>query len=71
MSAVHGVDLTAVATAARHTGCVGQTATHVLASVGDAAKDADVWTERPTGFGARALLHWLAGDEPLAGARPR
>ena len=29
--------------------------------------DADVWTEGPTGFGARALLAWLTGPDPLAG----
>jgi leucyl aminopeptidase len=41
-----------------------------LAGVGDATKDADVWTEGPTGFGARALLSWLTAPEPLAGVRP-
>jgi leucyl aminopeptidase len=41
-----------------------------LAGVGDATKDADVWTEGPTGFGARALLTWLTAPEPLAGVRP-
>ena len=40
-----------------------------VASVGDAAKDADVWTDGPTGFGARALLAWLTGPDPLAGVR--
>ena len=38
-----------------------------LSSVGDASSDADVWTEGPTGFGARALLTWLTGPDPLAG----
>ena len=38
-----------------------------VASVGDAPKDHYEWTEGPTGFGARALLHWLGGDDPLAG----
>jgi leucyl aminopeptidase len=41
-----------------------------LSSVGDAARDADVWTEGPTGFGARVLLSWLTSPDPLAGVRP-
>lgn len=32
-----------------------------IASVGDAAKDADEWTSGPTGFGPRLLLTWLTG----------
>ncbi len=38
-----------------------------IASVGDAPKDSHEWTEGPTGFGARLLLDWLGGAEPLAG----
>ena len=38
-----------------------------IASVGDAPEDAFEWTAGPTGFGARALLHWLGQREPLAG----
>jgi len=38
-----------------------------LSSVGDASADAGVYTVGPTGFGARLLLAWLAGDNPLAG----
>ncbi|GAB3074517.1 leucyl aminopeptidase family protein [Nocardioides zeae] len=34
-----------------------------IASVGDAAKDADEWTSGPTGFGPRLLLDWLAGRD--------
>ncbi|GAB3662285.1 hypothetical protein GCM10027596_23450 [Nocardioides korecus] len=41
-----------------------------IASVGDAPKDSFEWTEGPTGFGARLLLAWLCGEEPLAGVRP-
>jgi leucyl aminopeptidase len=41
-----------------------------LSSVGDAPRDAGVWTEGPTGFGARALLSWLTSADPLAGVRP-
>ena len=39
-----------------------------IASVGDAPSDRDEWTAGPTGFGSRALLHWLEND-PLAGIR--
>ncbi|MDT9594039.1 leucyl aminopeptidase family protein [Nocardioides zeae] len=35
-----------------------------IASVGDAAKDADEWTSGPTGFGPRLLLDWLTGLDP-------
>jgi leucyl aminopeptidase len=38
-----------------------------VASVGDAPKDSFEWTAGPTGFGARALLQWLGGDNPLEG----
>jgi leucyl aminopeptidase len=40
-----------------------------IASTGDAPKDRYEWTEGPTGFGARLLLDWLGGPEPLAGVR--
>jgi leucyl aminopeptidase len=38
-----------------------------IASVGDAPKDEFEYTKGATGFGARALLHWLELREPLAG----
>ena len=38
-----------------------------LASVGDSPVDSFEWTSGATGFGARALLHWLEMREPLAG----
>jgi len=38
-----------------------------LASVGDSPKDEHEYTKGATGFGARALLHWLELREPLAG----
>jgi leucyl aminopeptidase len=38
-----------------------------IASVGDSPVDAFEWTQGATGFGARALLHWLELREPLAG----
>jgi len=38
-----------------------------IASVGDAPKDELEYTKGATGFGARALLHWLELREPLAG----
>jgi leucyl aminopeptidase len=38
-----------------------------IASVGDSPVDAFEWTMGATGFGARALLHWLELREPLAG----
>src|SRR4051794_3317503 len=38
-----------------------------VASVGDAPEDEFEYTKGPTGFGARALLHWLELREPLAG----
>ena len=38
-----------------------------IASVGDSPSDSHEWTVGPTGFGVRALLDWLGGDDPLAG----
>jgi leucyl aminopeptidase len=38
-----------------------------IASTGDAPNDSFEWTKGPTGFGPRALLHWLTGPHPLAG----
>jgi len=38
-----------------------------IASVGDAPHDVDEWSQGPTGFGARLLLEWLGGPDPLAG----
>ena len=38
-----------------------------LASVGDSPVDALEYTKGATGFGARALLHWLEMRDPLAG----
>jgi leucyl aminopeptidase len=38
-----------------------------LASVGDSPVDAYEWSLGATGFGARALLHWLELSDPLAG----
>jgi leucyl aminopeptidase len=38
-----------------------------IASVGDSPTDAFEYTKGATGFGARALLHWLELREPLAG----
>ncbi len=38
-----------------------------VASVGDSPSDRDEWTPGPTGFGARVLLEWLTGPDPLAG----
>ena len=38
-----------------------------IASVGDAPKERFEWTEGPTGFGARLLLDWLCGPDPLEG----
>ena len=38
-----------------------------IASVGDSPVDAYEWTAGPTGFGARALLHWLELRQPLSG----
>jgi leucyl aminopeptidase len=41
-----------------------------IASVGDSMVDEFEYTKGPTGFGARALLHWLETREPLAGVEP-
>jgi leucyl aminopeptidase len=38
-----------------------------LASVGDSPDEHHEWTKGPTGFGARILLSWLSGPDPLAG----
>jgi leucyl aminopeptidase len=38
-----------------------------IASVGDSPNDSGEWTEGATGFGARALLHWLELSDPLEG----
>ena len=38
-----------------------------IASVGDSPTDEFEYTKGATGFGARALLHWLELREPLAG----
>jgi leucyl aminopeptidase len=38
-----------------------------LASVGDSPSESFEWTTGPSGFGARALLTWLTGPDPLAG----
>lgn len=40
-----------------------------IASAGDSPVDAFEWTAGATGFGARALLHWLEQRDPLAGVR--
>jgi leucyl aminopeptidase len=42
-----------------------------VASVGDSPVDAYEWTSGPTGFGARALLHWLELRQPLTGVGAR
>lgn len=38
-----------------------------IASAGDSPSDTYEWSSGPTGFGARALLHWLEQDAPLEG----
>ena len=38
-----------------------------IASVGDAREDRFEWSQGPTGFGARLLLEWLGGADPLDG----
>jgi leucyl aminopeptidase len=40
-----------------------------IASVGDSPVDAFEYSQGATGFGARALLHWLELREPLADIR--
>jgi leucyl aminopeptidase len=42
-----------------------------IASVGDSPVDSGEWTTGATGFGARALLHWLELSDPLAGVAAR
>jgi len=42
-----------------------------IASVGDSPTDELEYTKGATGFGARALLHWLEMREPLAGVGGR
>ncbi|MEI7057601.1 leucyl aminopeptidase family protein [Nocardioides sp. CCNWLW239] len=42
---------------------------HIDIACGDAYADVHELTPGPTGFGARVLLSWLAGDDPLAGVR--
>ncbi|WP_372729544.1 M17 family metallopeptidase [Nocardioides sp.] len=37
-----------------------------VASAGDSPTEHHEWTTGPTGFGARALLGWLGGPDPLA-----
>lgn len=39
-----------------------------IASTGDSPTDAYEWTQGATGFGVRALLHWLTGPRPRFGA---
>ena len=36
-----------------------------VASAGDSPSEHHEWTTGPTGFGARALLAWLGGEDPL------
>ena len=38
-----------------------------VASAGDSPSEHHEWTTGPTGFGTRALLHWLGSRDPLAG----
>lgn len=38
-----------------------------IASAGDSLKDEREWTQGPTGFGVRLLLHWLGSKDPLEG----
>ena len=38
-----------------------------ISSAGDVPADSFEWTKGPSGFGARALLTWLSGPDPLAG----
>jgi leucyl aminopeptidase len=40
-----------------------------IASTGDSPEDQFEWSKGPTGFGARLLLEWLGGADPLAGIR--
>ena len=41
-----------------------------LASVGDVPEERHEWTAGPSGFGARLLLAWLGGADPMAGVTP-
>ncbi|WP_240617407.1 leucyl aminopeptidase family protein [Nocardioides speluncae] len=38
-----------------------------IASAGDSPSENYEWSSGPTGFGARALLHWLEQEQPLEG----
>jgi leucyl aminopeptidase len=38
-----------------------------IASVGDTPDDSFEWSKGPSGFGARLLLDWLGGPDPLSG----
>lgn len=38
-----------------------------VASAGDSPSENYEWTTGPTGFGARTLLAWLGGEDPVAG----
>jgi leucyl aminopeptidase len=38
-----------------------------VASVGDSPEENGEWTAGPTGFGAKALLHWLEQPDPTGG----
>lgn len=38
-----------------------------IASIGDSPEDRFEWSKGPTGFGARLLLEWLGGADPMAG----
>ena len=40
-----------------------------VASAGDSPSELFEWTTGPSGFGVRALLHWLAQPDPLEGVR--
>ncbi|MCW2765213.1 MAG: Leucyl aminopeptidase, partial [Nocardioides sp.] len=42
-----------------------------VASAGDSPTENNEWTTGPTGFGARALLQWLGGTDPLEGLSSR
>jgi leucyl aminopeptidase len=42
-----------------------------VASAGDSPVDAFEWTQGATGFGVRALLHWLSGPRPRFAAEQR
>ncbi len=42
-----------------------------VAPVGDVPEERHEWTTGPSGFGARALLTWLCGPDPLRGVGTR